>query len=109
MERLKKHCDILKLLYQAKPKVRAALIQDASPELLTCLAECSLNILKGNVPLTRTQKEKLRRQRHKLRLLANKHVSQTNKKKVVQKGGFLSALLAPIVGGILGTLPKLFQ
>ena len=109
MDRLKKHCDILKLLYQAKPKVRAALIEDASPELLTCLAECSLNILKGNVPLDSSQKEKLRRQRHKLRLLASKKVSKTNKKKIIQKGGFLSALLAPIVGGILGTLPQLFQ
>ena len=109
MDRLKKHCDILRLLYKAKPKVRASLIQNASTDLLTCLAECSINILKGNVPLTKTQKEKLRRQRHKLRLLTSKKVSKTNKKKIIQKGGFLSALLAPIVGGILGTLPQLFQ
>jgi len=61
------------------------------------------NVLKGNVPLSHAQKDALRRRRKTLHKLTLKTVSQKKKKKLIQSGGFLGALLGPIVS-ILGNL-----
>ena len=73
--------------------------------LLTCLCECSKNILKGNVPLSPGQKKNLRRHKRLLRKLTLKRTSKKIKNKILQKGGFLGALITPILsllGGMLG-------
>ncbi len=51
---------------------------------------CAKRILNGSIPLTRKNKEKLRPFKQKLRDLANKKVSQSKKKKIIQNGGFFS-------------------
>jgi hypothetical protein len=61
-----------------------------------CLCECADNILRGNVPLTKLQKEKLKRNKAGLRALTKKSFSLKQKKAFLQKGGFLGSLLAPI-------------
>jgi hypothetical protein len=58
--------------------------------------ECADNILRGNVPLPNLQKEKLKRNKAGLRALTKKSVSLKQKKAILQKGGFLGSLLAPI-------------
>ena len=75
--------------------------------LIDCLCECSKNILKGNVPLKRAQLEKLRREKHNLRLLALKRTPLRKKKKILQKGGFIGLVLGPalaVAGSLLGKL-----
>ena len=62
-----------------------------------CLCQCARNVLKGNVPFSNPQKNKLHRFRQKLRDLASKKTRVTIKKKLLQSGGFLSALLTPEV------------
>jgi len=49
------------------------------------------NVLKGNVPLTNAQMSRIQ----DLRALSVKKTSLAKKRKIIQKGGFLSALLAP--------------
>jgi hypothetical protein len=52
--------------------------------LVDCLCECVDNILRGNVPLTKPQKEKLARNKAGLRALTKKSVSLKKKKAMLQ-------------------------
>ena len=69
--------------------------------MINGLCECCLNILKGNVHLTPKQKRRLAQHKRTLRLLANRRTPLTSRKKALtQKGGFLGALLGPIVSTV---------
>ena len=98
---------MLKMLCGAKPAVVKAVLRGASPDLINALCECSLNILKGNVRLTTAQKKRLSRYKHGLRALSKKGTSLKRRKKILHKGGFLGALIKPVLGvlgGLLGGL-----
>ena len=99
LARLKKHIPQLKALKKASPKRRRKILIDANAELIKCICECCLNIINGNVKITKAQRRKLSRHAKTLRALAKRGVPTNRKKKlIVQKGGFLPALLAPIIG-----------
>jgi len=72
---------------------------------LDCVSECAKNVIKGNVPLTARQKEKLRRSRKDLRALSVKKTALRRKRRILQKGGFLGALL-PLLGVLSSLLLK---
>jgi hypothetical protein len=101
--RVKKNMPLLKMLSKAKPSAAKAIIKTADKELVDTLCECGLNVLKGNVRLTLGQKKRLARHKQALRALAQKQTSLRKKKALLQKGGFLGALLSPVLG-ILGSL-----
>lgn len=101
--RLKKYFAKLTLLKEATAKVRKDILKNCSRGLLHCLCECAKNVLKGNVPLSKPQKEKLKRFKKKLRNLASKRVRIEAKKEIVQSGGFLGTLLTPVLS-LLGAL-----
>ena len=106
---MKKNMPMLQLLCGAKPGVIRAVLKGASPDLIKALSECSLNILKGHVHLTPSQKKQLSRYKQSLRALAKKGTSTKRRKQILQKGGFIPLLLKPILGlagGILGSLVK---
>jgi hypothetical protein len=57
------------------------------------------------VPLSVEHKRRLKRHKLSLRKLAQKKTPTKTKKKIVQNGGFLGAILGPIVkvlGGLFG-------
>jgi hypothetical protein len=98
------HAVQLKILRDAKPALRKQILNKCNKEFVKCLCECAHNVLKGNVPLTPAQKQKLSRHKKNLRQLALKKTAVTKKKKILQSGGFLGALLTPILsllGGLL--------
>jgi hypothetical protein len=103
---LKKYSPYLRVLHKSSPKVRKALTKKhCSPEFIKCICECAKNVLAGNVNLSPEHKRRLKRHKHSLRKLALKRTSMKTKKKIVQSGGFLGALLGPIVkilGGLFG-------
>ena len=101
-----KHADLQRLLYKAKPKVRKAILANADPSVIRSICECCYNVLKGNVPMSKSQKARLRRYKNTLRFMVDRSRGLQQKKKriVVQQGGFLPALLAPIIGGVLSSL-----
>lgn len=101
--RLKKYFAKLKLLKKATSKVRKNILKNCNRNLLCCLCECAKNVLKGNVPMTKPQKCKLRRFKKKLRNLVSKKTRVTIKKKIIQSGGFIGALLTPVLS-FLGSL-----
>ncbi len=103
--RLKKHAPLLKVLMKAKPCMCKAIVGAADQDLIFCLCECAQNVLNGNVPLTKAHLKKLKRYRKDIRHLVKKRTSQHNKKKILQKGGLITALLAPIA---LEVLSKIF-
>ena len=103
-QRLKQHLPMLRFLSRAKPKAVKTVLKDAPKDLLCCLCECALNILKGNIKLTPVQKRALYRHRQKLRALVAKKTSSKKRKQILQKGGFIGALLKPVLGVLGGLL-----
>ena len=102
MKRLRKHTPLLKALASTTPAVAKEIIEEGDKDLINTLCECGYNVLKGNVPLTPSQKKRLQRHKYTLRaLVGNKRKSLQYKKELLQKGGFLGALLAPLIGTVL--------
>jgi len=110
MGKLEKHHKTLEVLETAKPKLRKSILENAETDLIRCICECCHNILKGNVELTTDEKRVLCHHKKTIRDLSSKKISLKRKRDIlVQKGGFLPALLGPIlsiVTGILGGLLK---
>ena len=102
---MRKYLPTLKRIQKLGDRAKRKLIKECDKSLIDCFCECSKNILKGNVPLKETQLKKLRREKKNLRSLALKRTSLSKKRKILQKGGFIGALLPPILsitGGLLG-------
>src|SRR5215510_16539732 len=98
MKRIKSNYRALELLKKVKPKLRRAILLNCDPDLLKSVGECALNVLRGNVKLTKCSKRKLRKHRGVLRKIADKSVSIVNKRKIiVQRGGFLLPLLSAVL------------
>jgi hypothetical protein len=110
-QRLKKHASDIVYMYllKARPCIRNHVIAKADRSLVDCLCECTDNILRGNVPLTKQQKEKLKRHKAGLRALTKKSVSLKKNKAILQKGGFLGSLLTPTASVVSPLLSTLFQ
>ena len=103
-EPAKKTFHKIKLLSVATPRARQQLIANGDRELIDCVSECCVNILKGNVPLNEQEKTKLCKHKSNLRKVALKKVSFKEKKRIIQTGGFpIGAILAP-VASILASL-----
>lgn len=107
-KRLRRNLQFLKSLKKAKKRQRSTILKSANKDLILCICDCAYNVLKGNVHLKPKDKKALRRHKRALRALAEKRVALKRKQKLlVQKGGFLPFLLAPILsaaGGLLGGL-----
>lgn len=102
--RVKRQASILQALAKAHPHVCKAILKGADKDLLQCLSECAHNILRGNVPLTPNQKAKLTKYKQKIRQVADKQTSLKTKQKTFQTGGFLPALLAPLLSSVIAPL-----
>ncbi len=98
--KLHKYAHHIHCLNAASAATCKAIIKTADKGLVNCLCEVCLNVLKGNVPVTTVQKRKLSRHKADLRRLIKKNLSLNSKKRILQKGGFLGALLGPLVGGL---------
>ena len=103
-QNVKKHFHMLKYLCEAKPKTRRGVIKHCDSDLLDALCECSLNILKGVVPLKPQEIKKLAKYKDNLLGLAKKSTSKRNKQDLLIKGGFLQALLTPLLSVLGGRL-----
>ena len=71
---------LLKVLADAKPKLKKAIIQHAPTELVTAISEIVLNLIKGVIKLTASQKKRLSRYKKDLLALAKKKLSIGKKK-----------------------------
>ena len=103
---VKRALPLLKVLADSNPKLKKAIIQHASPDLVTAISEIALNMLKGIIKLTHQQKQRLSRYKKEFRSLAKKNLSIKKKRKLlVQKGGGagLAALLPLVIPLLLSS------
>lgn len=103
---IQKYGSFLEGLSRLPYKCRQKMINDAPKEVIDSVGECCLNIIKGNVHLTKAQKQQLRSRKRHIRLLSSKQVPLAAKKKIInQKGGaLLGLLLKPLLGPIIGSV-----
>src|SRR5437867_10531743 len=96
---LKKYIHHLHLLNHTCCKNRNVIIRNSSPELIRCICEVCYNLLRGNIPLTKTKKQKLKQYRNIIRYLGSKQEKNLalKKQKLVQRGGFLPIVLPTIL------------
>ena len=94
--RIKRNWDWLKVIKQATPTQRKAILATASDDLILAICEIADNVLDGPIKLSPKQKSSLNKYKNALRDTADKKVSKTKKKNIlIQKGGFLPIVLGP--------------
>ena len=109
---IKTYGTFLEGLTHLSNKCRKKMIQESPKEVIDCVGECCINLIKGNVRLTNAQKNQLRARKQHIRLLSSMQVPLDTKKKIInQKGGallglLLKPLIAPIIGSVLGEIIK---
>ena len=93
----------LKLLAEAKPELKKAIIKHASADVVKAISEIALNMLKGVIKLTPKQKQRLSRYKKEFRSLGKKGISVNRKRKLlVQRGGAAGlVILLPIALSLL--------
>ena len=106
---VRRHAHDLHYLLKTTPTIRKAIIEKGDASLICCICECGKNILRGNVPLEPHEKRILRKHKENLRKLVKKSTPVKQKKRIIQKGGFLSAILAPLASLVLPLVSKLFK
>jgi hypothetical protein len=106
MTRLFHNFPQLKQLKKVSAKKRNQILSKAQPDLINTLCDCCLNIINGNLKINPTQKKKLLKFAPVIRSLAKKRKSvQKRKEEIIsQTGGFLPALLAPVLSIAASTL-----
>ena len=101
--RLRQYASVLKRIRKMSDAAKRQYVRKCDKSFLDCVSECAKNIIKGNVPLTNAQKVRLRRRRNDVHALSVKKTSLRKKRKILQKGGFLTALLPPVLS-LLGSM-----
>jgi len=104
--RVKKYIPVLKRISKLGDRARRDYVRKCDREFINCVSECAKNIIKGNVSLNDRQKARLRRNRNDLRAVSVKKTSLGKKRRIVQKGGFLTALISPVLAALAGLFGK---
>ena len=103
---IREHYPTLVSLNNETPKKRKEIIANAKRPLLDAFMECAINILGGIVSLTPEQHKKLNRYRESIRTISKKRISLREKKKIIQKGGFVQAILGAVLPYIASLIGK---
>ncbi len=112
LTRLRRHLRLLKALSSVPAKRRKQLLSKTGKDGIHCISECAHNVLCKNIKVNQSQKKKLLKHAKIIRLVGAKNkLNWKAKRKLLsspQTGGFLPALLVPILasvaGGLLGDL-----
>jgi hypothetical protein len=94
----------LKRLKRLAEKDRRRYLKTCEGSFIDCLCECVRNLLKGRVPLKQKQLKSLRRYKLLLRKVASKKTSQGERRRILQTGGFVGAVLPALLGGLSSIL-----
>ena len=118
-ELIKKHAKLLHFLCTCKKaKQRNALVEVLPRDALKAIAECNYNVIKGTVPLSKAHLAALKRNKKLLLKLDEDrdiaHLQGTERrealdekrKNILQQGGVLPALLAPLLGAVISPIIK---
>lgn len=99
MASVKKHLPTLRLVQLAKPQLRKSILANCDLELIKTILECIHNTLNGNIKLTPSEINNLKKFKAVLRKLLRAPGNLKKKRELIlQNGGsFLPVLLKPIV------------
>lgn len=104
---VKQNGAILRVLQNASPKLRKAILKEAGKNIVCAVCELSDNLLAGNVPVSQKQKANLKKHSKVLRALALQGQGWKTKKQILNKtGGTFLPLLISTIASALG--PHLF-
>ena len=106
LQNVKKYYPFLHVLSECKSmKQRKGLIEHCPSGLINTISECCANSLRGNIPHTVNDKQKLKRHKRSIYALIDKKNSIPFKRaRIIQSGGFLGLLLKPLLAGLTGLL-----
>jgi len=107
--RLRRNFNLLKLFARCANKfeLRKAILENSDNDFVKALADCALNLVNGNVKVPVAQMKRIGRHRKIIREMAKKRNSIKMKKKLCeQKGGFLPALLVPVLAAVTGLVAE---
>ena len=97
-----KRRDYLTLLSNSKSKKRRdKLIDIADAKEMNAIAECVLNILKGNITIPKDKMRSIRQYKNDMRVLSRKSCSNKLKKNLLKQRGGILPLILPIALGAL--------
>ena len=104
MERFQHYESELQAINSADKNQRAVLLQNASPCLIQLLAECGLNVLKGNLKLSDDQYERLKPHRRMLLNVSKSKATVDERRNTFLKkrGGFLPVILPILLSALSG-------
>ena len=97
-KRIRRNMNAIKALARANTATQRAMISTANKDLILSLVELSSNLIKGNVHLTKRQFNQLKGYNSHLKRLVKSNTSERQRRQLLQKGGFLGALLKPLLG-----------
>jgi len=100
---------LLKRLQRMTPGERKKYIKSCNKMFIFDMCECVKNVLKANVPLKSSHLNCLKRYKQSLRKLSLKGTSLTARKKILQTGGFLAALLPSLIPGLVSLISGLLS
>ena len=104
-KRMKENICVMAALHKAPSHIRKIGIDNASPELIKAFTEIARNLAAGNVRVSPHSQMALRRHGKKLDQMISGKTSIIRKKRLLQEGGFLGALVKPLMG-VIGPLVK---
>ena len=102
--RVHEHFPLLSYLKDLSPRDQKSLIKGANRKMLEAFSEICLNLVKKNINLTPSQIDKLRPYEEEIYQLALKKHNVTKRKEIIQKGGFLGALLSSVLPALISTV-----
>ena len=102
--RLHENIKLLDYLRDIPSRRQKFLIKGADREILEAFSEICLNLVKRNVHLTPQQIQKLLPYEEDIYQLSLKRHSLNKKKQIIQKGGFLGALLGTVLPTLISTV-----
>ena len=86
-------------------RINRTILQRSPDRLIKNICNAALNVERGEIPLTNKQKRILAKYRRPISKLTSKNYSIGAKRRtLVQKGGFLPAVLPIILSTVLGAL-----
>ena len=108
-ERLRNiHTELTKL-NKLGPSGRKKYFKTCSKDCIVKICECVKNLLNSNLKIQPSHLKKLSRHKHTLRSLALKKTSLAKRKQLLQRGGFIGALLPAIIPAVASLLGGLFS
>ena len=95
--RMRRNGSLLHELSRTSDLVRNTILSTARKDLIETLVECAQNLIKGNVPMSKQHFKEFKKRMADVRQFVHGARNLKQRKKILQKGGFLGLLIKPLL------------